>query len=111
MATKPAQSITKHFAAIPDPRTGNAKQHLLLDIVVIAICAAVCGADTWVEVEVWGKANRQWLHTFLDLPNGIPSHDTFRRVFILLNAKQFRQCFLGWIRCGQQTHAWTNHRH
>lgn len=94
----PAQSITKHFAAIPDPRTGNAKQHLLLDILVIAICAAICGADTWVEVEIWGKANREWLKTFLTLPNGIPSHDTFRRVFILLDAKQFRRCFLSWIR-------------
>lgn len=98
MATKPAQSITKHFAAISDPRTGNAKQHVLLDIIVIAICAAVCGADTWVEVEVWGKANHPWLRTFLDLPNGIPSHDTFRRVFILLDARQFRRCFLHWIR-------------
>lgn len=98
MMTQPAQSITNHFATISDPRTGNAKQHLLLDIVVIAICAAICGADTWVEVAVWGKANLLWLRAFLALPNGIPSHDTFRRVFILLDAKQFRQCFLSWIR-------------
>jgi hypothetical protein len=74
MANKPAQSITKHFGFVKDPRTGNAKQHLLLDILVIAIC----GADTWVEVEVWGKANRKWLRTFLELPHGIPSHDTLR---------------------------------
>ncbi|MBD0313985.1 MAG: ISAs1 family transposase [Microcoleus sp. T3-bin5] len=98
MANKPAQSITKHFASVQDPRSGNAKLHLLSDIIVIAICATICGADTWVEVEVWAKANRQWLRTFLALPNGIPSHDTFRRVFILLDPKQFRRCFLAWVR-------------
>lgn len=98
MATKPAQSITKHFATLEDPRTGNATQHLLLDIIVIAICATICGADGWGEVEVWGRANQEWLRTFLELPHGIPSHDTFRRVFLLLDPKQFRRCFLAWIR-------------
>lgn len=98
MANRPAQSITKHFGTIPDPRTGNAKRHLLLDIIVIAICASICGADTWVEVELWAKANRKWLRTFLELPNGIPSHDTFGRVFAVLEAKAFRRCFLVWIR-------------
>ena len=97
MANRPAQSITKHFASVKDPRSGNAKRHLLVDILVMAICAAICGADTWVEVELWAQANRKWLGTFLELPNGIPSHDTFGRVFALLDPKQFRRCFLSWI--------------
>ena len=97
MANRPAQSITKHFASVKDPRIGNAKRHLLSDILVIAICAAICGADTWVEVELWAKANRKWLRTFLAVPNGIPSHDTFGRVFALLDPKHFRRCFLAWI--------------
>lgn len=76
-----------------------------MDIPVIAICAAVCGTDTWVEVEVWGKANRKWLRTLLELPHGIPSHDTFGRVFALLDPKQFCRYFLYWIRAvGKLTH-------
>jgi predicted transposase YbfD/YdcC len=98
MSTPSHQSITKHFATLPDPRIGHAKRHLLLDILVIAICAIICGADTWVEVELWGKANLEWLRTFLALPNGIPSHDTFGRVFARLEPKQFERCFLQWVR-------------
>lgn len=102
MAKKPARSIQRHFASLPDPRTGNATQHLLLDIVVIAICASICGADGWEDIEVWALANEAWLRTFLELPNGIPSHDTFRRVFLLLDPEQFRRCFLSWVRAISQ---------
>jgi hypothetical protein len=78
MSTPPHQTITKHFATLPDPRIGHAKRHLLHDILVVAICAIICGADTWVEVEQWGQANAEWLNTFLALPHGIPSHDILR---------------------------------
>jgi predicted transposase YbfD/YdcC len=98
MSTPSHPSIADHFATLPDPRIGHAKRHQLLDILVIAICAILCGADTWVEIEMWGRANRKWLKTFLALPNGIPSHDTFGRVFARLDPKQFEHCFLQWIR-------------
>ncbi len=93
MSRKPHQTIAKHFQNLKDPRTGNAKQHALLDIIIIAICAAICGADNWVEVEVWEKANQRWLRTFPELPHGIPSHDTFRRIVILLDPNSFAVVF------------------
>ncbi len=68
-----------------------------MDIIVIAICAAICGADNWVEVELFGRAKEKWLRTFLKLPHGIPSHDTFWRVFRLLDPEQFQRCFRSWI--------------
>ncbi len=98
MSPRPGQTITKHFASLPDPRGGNALQHALGDIVVIAICAVICGADGWVEVEAWGNAKRPWLDQFLALPNGIPSQDTFGRVFARIDPKEFERCFLSWIR-------------
>jgi predicted transposase YbfD/YdcC len=97
MNSQPTASITEHFASLEDPRIERTKLHQLLDIIVIAICAVICGADDWVEVELFGNAKLTWLRTFLELPNGIPSHDTFGRVFGRLKAEQFQQCFLAWI--------------
>ena len=81
MQTKSVTTIEEHFGSIQDPRIDRQKLHLLLDIIVIAICASICGADKWEDVETFGKAKKDWFKTFLELPNGIPSHDTFNRVF------------------------------
>src|SRR3990172_147547 len=89
METKPTASIEAHFGRLPDPRIGNAKRHKLLDILVIAICAVICGADSWSDFELFGKNKQAWLKKFLELPHGIPSHDTFGRVFALINRKNF----------------------
>jgi len=97
MNNKPGSSITDHFGRLEDPRIERTKLHELLDIIVIAICAIICGADDWTEVELFGNAKLSWLRTFLELSNGIPSHDTFGRVFARLNPEQFQQCFLEWV--------------
>jgi predicted transposase YbfD/YdcC len=91
------RSLFGCFATLEDPRVDRTKLHQLMDIVTIAICAVICGADNWVEVEQFGRAKEGWLCTFLELPNGIPSHDTFGRVFARLDVKQFGECFLRWV--------------
>lgn len=93
-----AQTLVEQFKTLEDPRTGNAIRHELLDIVVIAICAVICHADDWPDVEEFGKSRERWFKTFLRLPNGIPSHDTFRRVFALLDPEAFERCLAQWAR-------------
>jgi predicted transposase YbfD/YdcC len=90
-------SLVDHFAELPDPRLDRTKQHLLIDLVTIALCAVLCGADDWVEVAAFGRGKEKWLRRFLKLPGGIPSHDTFWRVFRALDPLQFEQCFLSWV--------------
>ena len=85
------------FSDLPDPRLNRKKLHQLGDIVAIAILAVICGAETWVDIEDFGMARYEWLKNFLDLPNGIPSHDTFNRVFSLINPKVFEEKFCDWI--------------
>ncbi len=90
MKLRPKITVTDHFAELTDPRIERSKEHKLIDIVTIAICAVICGADTWVGIETYGKAKYKWLKQFLELPNGIPSHDTFARVFARLNPQEFQ---------------------
>jgi predicted transposase YbfD/YdcC len=95
---EPGSSVEVHFAGLTDPRVERTKEHRLVDIVTIALCAVVCGADDWVAVETFGRAKAAWLKTFLALPGGIPSHDTFGRVFARLDPDEFRACFVAWVR-------------
>ncbi len=97
-------AIGQYFATIDDPRIDRTKDHALLDIILITLCAVICGADGWVDVEEFGKAKRDWLATFLALPNGIPSHDTFGRVFARIDPQQFQHSFLQWVQALQQVH-------
>jgi predicted transposase YbfD/YdcC len=97
MGPLPQTSISEHFATLTDPRTARGREHRLIDILTITLCAVICGADDWVAVATYGEAKEAWLRTFLALPNGIPSHDTFGRVFRLLDPDELRRCFLGWV--------------
>lgn len=92
------RSLSEHFASLEDPRIERTKIHLLLDIVIIALCAVIAGAESWNDIEEFGHAMEDFFADFLELPGGIPSHDTFNRVFAAINPVQFRECFLGWMR-------------
>jgi len=91
------RGLLRAFSELEDPRMDRTKLHSLTDILTIAICATICGADGWPDVELFGRGKEKWFRTFLDLPNGIPSHDTFRRVFMLLEPEAFEKCFMEWM--------------
>ena len=93
----PIATIAAHFAEIDDPRVDWNKSHELLDIIIIAICAVICGANNWIQIEEFGSSKREWLELFLELKSGIPSHDTFNRVFSRLDPKQFQNAFISWV--------------
>lgn len=90
-------SLLDHFADLADPRVERTRRHHLLDIVVITICAVIAGAESWDDIELFGETKAEWLATFLALPNGIPSHDTFNRVFAALDPVAFRERFTAWM--------------
>ena len=90
------RGLLEYSEAWEDPRIERSEWHSLLDIITIAICAVICGADTWVHVAMFGRSKEEWFRTFLDLPNGIPSHDTFGNVFSRLDPERFQECFMEW---------------
>ena len=92
----PSLAINKHFRKLKDPRLNRRKQHLLIDIISIAICGVICGCNDWQQITVFGKNRKDWLAKFLQLPNGIPSHDTFERVFDRIDPAAFGRCFRDW---------------
>jgi predicted transposase YbfD/YdcC len=90
-------TLISEFSKIDDPRLDRRKRHKLVDIFAITVCAVICGANTWNEIEQYGHSKHDWLKTFLELPNGIPSHDTIRRVFIIIDPEEFRTAFINWV--------------
>lgn len=98
MAGKPSGvTLSEHFAALEDPRVERTKLHPLLSIIAIALCAVIGGAESWDDIAEFGETKVDWLSTFLDLPHGIPAHDTFNRVFAALDPKRFAACFVAWM--------------
>src|SRR4028119_102661 len=90
------EGLTACFTGLEDPRETRRCDHQLIDILAIAVCAVIACAESWEDIELHGRSKRAWLETFLELPNGIPSHDTFRRVFMLLDPDAFEACFATW---------------
>lgn len=93
-----AASFISHFENLEDPRVERTKRHKFIDIIGITLCAVLCGCEDWEEIELFGRKKQQWLSTFLQLPNGIPSHDTFNRLFAALDPPSLQEVFLQWIR-------------
>ena len=90
-------SIMEYFATVEDPRVERSRLHPLSSVLVLSLCAVVCGANSFAAIEIYGKAREDWFRTFLDLPNGIPSHDTLARVFAILNPKALGRAFRDWV--------------
>lgn len=100
---KKTPTIIEYFNDLTDPRIERCRRHKLIDIIFIAVCAVICGADSFTEMEDFGLEKQDWLARFLELPNGIPSHDTFNRVFARLKPGEFQCCFMNWIRAVTKT--------
>jgi predicted transposase YbfD/YdcC len=94
---RPELTLVEHFRSIPDYRQNHNKRHILVEILVLAVCCTLCGANAVTEIETIAKAKKTWFQTFLTLPAGIPSHDTFSRVLAHINPKAIQRCFLSWV--------------
>lgn len=103
MEEKDLRDLESLFVQVEDPRMERTKLHRLRDIMILAICGVICGAEGWVEIEEFGKAKEAFFTELLDLPNGIPSHDTFGRVFALIDPKQFEASFMQWVQAISKT--------
>lgn len=90
------KGLLEIISTLEDPRMGNKISHKMIDIVVIAVCGTLCGAESWTEIELFGQEKEEWLRQYLELPNGIPAHDTFRYFFMKLDPQQFQRCFIEW---------------
>ena len=90
-------SLVETMGTLEDPRVDRTKLHPLTDILVLSVLAVICGADSFVAIALFGQLNEEWLRTFLELPHGIPSHDTLGRVFARLDAARFEECFRDWV--------------
>lgn len=97
MSDKLKSSLEKCFSELADPRVEGRCDHKLMDMIIIAVCGVICGADSWVGIETFGKAKEDWLKTFLELKNGIPSHDAFGYVFSKIESEAFQTCFVNWV--------------
>ena len=91
------ESLVRHLGVVEDPRCQGKIEHHLIDILVIAVCAVIACAESWDDIALYGRSKLAWLRTFLELPNGIPSHDTFRRVFMLIDPDAFERGFAAWV--------------
>ncbi len=91
------EALITELEAIEDPRCEWKVEHRLIDVLVIAVCAVLGEAESFEDIALYGRCKRAWLEGFLELPNGIPSHDTFRRVLMLVDPEAFERCFLGWV--------------
>ena len=94
---RPELTLVAHFNSIPDYRENHNKQHILVEIIVMAVCCTICGANGFSEIAVIANEKKAWFQTFLTLPAGIPSHDTFNRVLARLNPKAIQRCFTTWV--------------
>lgn len=92
-----AATLAEHFGTLEDPRAKHLTDHKLVEVIIIAICGVICGAETWTDLELFGNERREWLRQYLELKNGIPSHDTFGRVFARLDPEEFQARFAGWV--------------